>query len=74
MDRLTSKIRNPFRLQIARRNLVETTAATVEALPVGYAEIVGTLIVMPKEGIRPRLVDGEVDRLVEAGDIMRLAG
>jgi hypothetical protein len=62
---------NPVRLQVARRSLVETTASTIATLPVGYAEVHGALV-MPKEGVRLQLVQGEVERLIKAGDIRSL--
>jgi hypothetical protein len=63
---------NPVRFQIIRRSLVETTDSTLVALPIGFAEVEGALLIMAKERIRIRVVDGEIERLLEVGDVRKL--
>ncbi len=63
---------NRVRLQIVRRSLVETADGTVAALPAGFAEMDGSLLIMAKERVRVRVTAGEIERLLEAGDVRQL--
>jgi hypothetical protein len=63
---------NPVRFQVNRRCSAETSAGTVATLPIGFAEMDGSLLIMTKERVRVRVADGEIERLLEAGDMRKL--
>ncbi len=67
-----SSKRNPVRFQVVRRCSVETTADTLATLPIGFAELDGSLLIMTKERVRVRVAEGEIERLLEAGDMRKL--
>jgi hypothetical protein len=63
---------NPERYQLLRRSLVVTVEGALQAIPPGYAEVDGGLFTMPKERVRLRPAEGQIQRLVEDGDLRRL--
>jgi hypothetical protein len=63
---------NPVRFQMVRRCSAETTAGTLAPLPMGFAEMDGSLLIMTTERVRVRVAEGEIERLLEADDMRKL--
>jgi hypothetical protein len=62
----------PHRYQVLRRSLIETATGALMAIPPGFAEVGGSLLLMTREGVRVRIADGEIERLLEDGDLRKL--
>jgi hypothetical protein len=62
----------PERYQLLRRSLVETIDGALVAVPPGYVEVDSGVFIMSKERVRLRLAEGQIERLIEDGDLRRL--
>ena len=62
----------PQRYQVLRRSLIETIDGALTAIPPGFAEVDNSLLIMAKPAIRVRIVDGEIERLIDDGDARKL--
>jgi hypothetical protein len=68
---LSSK-RNSVRFKVLRRSSVETTAGTLATLPLGFAELDSSLLIMAWECVPVRVDTGEIERRLVAGEMRKL--
>jgi hypothetical protein len=63
----------PERYKVLRQAVVLTIEGHHLTQPRGYAEVDGAMFIMPRDRIRLRVADGEVDRLVRSGEMRALS-